>query len=123
MSRNRFIMSQRVPVKLYLCLLLVAALFVVPQNVFSSAQTRLIYGSVISAASGRPIAEAAVTVNDCAFSQSVLTGSNGSWQLTFPEATYGTLSFSASGYRTQTYEVTYNANLVYAGGIVSLTPL
>ena len=116
-------MSQRVLLKLYLCLLLVAALVAVPQNVFSSTQSRLIYGSVFSAMSGRPIVGAAVTVNNCAFSQSVLTGSDGSWQLTFPEGTYGTLSFSASGYRTQTYEVTYNANLVYAGGIVSLTPL
>lgn len=116
-------MAQRVLLKLYLCLLLVAALVAVPQNVFSSTQSRLIFGSVISAINGRPIAGATVTVNNCAFSQSVLTGFDGSWQLTFPEGTYGTLSFSASGYRTQTYEITYNANLVYAGGIVSLTPL
>ena len=105
-----------------LCLLLVVGLFV-PQNVFSSSQSRLIYGSVISAINGRPIAGAAVTVNNCATSQSTLTGSDGSWQLNFPEGTYGTLSFSAPGYRAQTYEVTYNANSVYAGGIVSLTPL
>jgi hypothetical protein len=115
-------MSQRVPLKFYVCLLLVSAL-IAPQNVFSSTQSRLIYGSVISAVSGRPIAGAAVTANNCAVSQSTLTGSDGSWQLSFPAGTYGTLSFSASGYRTQTYEITYNANLVYAGGIVSLTPV
>jgi len=115
-------MSQRVSLKFCLCLLLIAALAAVPQSVFSS-QSRVIFGSVISANSGRPIVGAAVTVNNCAFSQSTLTGSDGLWQLTFPEGTYGTLSFSASGYRTQTYEITYNANLVYAGGIVSLTPL
>jgi hypothetical protein len=118
---NTFNMSQRLSFYC-LCLLLVAAL-VVPQNVFSSTQSRLIYGSVISAISGRPIAGAAVTVNNCATSQSTATGSDGSWQLNFPEGTYGTLSFAAPGYRTQTYELTYNANLVYAGGIVSLTPL
>ena len=115
-------MSQRVPLKFYLCLLIVATLVAVPQNVFSS-QSRLIYGSVISAISGRPIVGATVTVNNCVVSQSTLTGSDGSWQLTFPEGTYGTLSFSASGYMTQTYEIRYNANLVYAGGIVSLMPL
>ena len=116
-------MSQRVLFKLCLCLLLVAALAAVPQNVFSSTQSRSIFGSVISTISGRPIAGAIVTVNNCGSSQSTSTGPDGSWQLTFPYETYGTLTFSASGYRTQTYEVTYNANLVYAGGIVSLTPL
>ena len=116
-------MSQRVLVKLFMSLLLVAALVAVPQNVFSSTQSRLIFGSVISTISGRPIVGATVAVNNCGTSQSTLTGPSGSWQLTFPYGTYGTLSFSASGYRTQTYEITYNANLVYAGGIVSLSPV
>ena len=105
-----------------MCLVLVAALVVGPQNVFSSTQ-RSIFGSVISAVSGRPIIGATVTVNKCSFSQSTMTGSDGSWQLTFPEGAYGTLIFSASGYRNQTYQITLNANLVYAGGIVSLTRL
>jgi len=115
-------MSQRVPLKLCISLLLVAALFAAPQNVFSVNQPRLIFGSVISSISGRPLVGVTVAVNNCGFSESTSTGSDGSWQLTFQAGTYGTLSFSASGYRTQTYEITYNANLVYAGGIVSLTP-
>jgi len=115
-------MSQRVQFKLCLCLLLVAALVAVPQNVFSVNQPRLIFGSVISSVSGHPLAGVTVAVNNCGFSESTATSSDGSWQLTFQAGTYGSLSFSASGYRTQTYEITYNANLVYAGGIVSLTP-
>jgi len=116
-----FIMSQRLQF-CCLCMLLMVIGLVAPQNVFSSTQSRLIFGSVISAVSGRPIAGAAVTVNNCAVNVSTITGADGSWQLNFPEGTYGTLSFSASGYKTQDYQVTYNANLVYAGGIVSLTP-
>jgi len=113
-------MSQQLPYKFYLCVLLVVAL-AAPQNVFST-QSRLMYGTVISAVTGRPIVGAAVVANNCRINQSTLTGLDGSWQLTFPEGTYGTLSFSAPGYNTQTYEIEYNANLVYAGGIVSLAP-
>ena len=116
-------MYQHAILKLCIGLLLVATLVAVPQNVFSSTQSRSIYGSVISTISGRPIAGAMVTVNNCGSSQSTSTGSDGSWQLTFPYGTDGTLSFSASGYKTQAYEITINANWVYAGGTVSLTPL
>jgi len=115
-------MSQRMLFKLCMCLLLVAALVAVPQNVFSANPPRSIFGSVISSISGRPLVGVTVAVNNCGFTESTFTGSDGAWKLTFPAGTYGTLSFSASGYRTQTYEITNNANLVYAGGIVSLTP-
>jgi len=115
-------MSQRVLPKLCMCLLLLTALVALPQNVLSTNPPRLIFGSVISSITGRPLAGAAVSVNNCGFSLSTLTGSNGAWKLTFQAGTYATLSFSASGYRTQTYEITYNANLVYAGGIVTLSP-
>jgi len=115
-------MYQRALLKLGICLLLVATLVAIPQNVFSSTQSRLIYGSVISTITGRSIAGALVTVNSCGSSQSTSTGSDGSWQLTFSYGTAATLSFSAPGYKTQTYEITINANWVYAGGTVSLTP-
>ena len=115
-------MYQRALLKLCVCLLLVATLVAVPQNVFSSTQSRLIYGSVISTITGRSIAGALVTVNSCGSSQSTSTGSDGSWKLTFSYGAAGTLSFSAPGYKTQTYEITINANWVYAGGTVSLTP-
>ena len=116
-------MYQRALLKLGICLLLVATLVAVPQNVFSSTQSRLIYGSVISTITGRSIAGALVTISSCGSSQSTSTGSDGSWQLTFPYGIAGMLSFSAPGYKTQTYEITINANWVYAGGTVSLSPL
>jgi len=115
-------MYQRVLLKLCIGLLLVATLIAIPQNAYST-QSRMMYGSVIGGNTGRPISGAVVTVSRCGFSQSTTTGSDGSWQLTFPYGEYGTLDFSASGYKTQTYEVTYNANLVYAGGTISLLPL
>ena len=115
-------MPQRVLFKLCMCLLLVTALVALPQNVFSTNPPRLIFGSVISSITGQPLAGATVAVNNCGFNLSTSTGSNGAWQLMFQAGTYAKLTFSASGYRTQTYEITYNANLVYAGGIVTLTP-
>jgi hypothetical protein len=115
-------MYQRVLLKVCIGLLLVATLVAVPENVFST-QSRLIYGSVISATTGRSISGALVTVSKCGFSQSTSTGSDGSWRLTFPYGEYGTIDFSAPGYKTQTYGITYNANWAYAGGTISLTPL
>ena len=116
-------MIQRVLIKMCLCLILVAALFAVPQNVFASTQSRMIFGSVISAVIGRAVEGVTVTASHCASSQSTLTESDGSWQLTFPYGTYGTLTFDAPGYLTQTYQITYNSNLAYAGGIISLVPI
>ena len=99
-----------------------ATLVAVPENVFST-QSRLIYGSIISATTGQPISGALVTVSKCGFSQSTSTESDGSWRLTFPYGEYGKIDFSALGYKTQTYQITYNANWPYAGGTISLTPL
>ena len=119
---NKFIMLQRAQLKICLSLTLLAALVLLPQNVFASTQSRMIFGSVISAVSGHPVEGVMVTASHCASSDSTVTGSDGSWQLTFPYATYGTLTFDAPGYRTQTYQITYNSNLVYSGGIISLVP-
>ena len=116
-------MYQRVPLKLGICILLVATLLAVPQNVFSTSQSRLMYGSVISTVTGQPIVGVLVATHNCGFSDTAYTGSDGTWQLNFPYGTYGTLSFSASGYKTRTYQITYNANWIYAGGTVSLSPL
>jgi hypothetical protein len=115
-------MNQRALLKVCIGLLLVATLVVLPETVFST-QSRLIYGAVISATTGRPISGALVTVSKCGLSQSTSTESDGSWRLTFPYGEYGTIDFSAPGYKTQTYEITYNANWAYAGGTISLMPL
>jgi hypothetical protein len=85
----------------------------------ASAQSRTLYGFVYSAATGQPIA-ATVTVSQCFNQQSAVTAADGSWQLSFPYGTLGTITFSAPGYVSETFQLNMNAQWYYAGGIVSL---
>jgi hypothetical protein len=84
-----------------------------------SAQSRTLYGYVYSAATGKPI-DATVTVSQCFDQQSTVTATDGSWQLSYPYGTVGSITFSAPGYVSQTFQLNVNAQWYYAGGIVSL---
>ena len=84
-----------------------------------TAQSRILYGYVYSAATGNPIA-ATITVSQCFNQQSTATGANGFWQLSYAYGTLGSITFSAPGYVSQTFQLNLNAQWYYAGGIVSL---
>jgi hypothetical protein len=85
------------------------------------AQSRMLYGFVYSASTGKPIA-ANVTVSQCFNQQTTRTASDGSWEISFPYGTWGTVAFSAPGYATETFQLDLNTQWYYAGGIVSLQP-
>ena len=85
------------------------------------AQSRILYGFVYSASTGKPIA-ANVTVSQCFNQQTAQTTADGSWAISFPYGTWGTVTFSAPGYATQTFQLDLNAQWYYAGGVVSLQP-
>ena len=104
----------------YICALLILVLMLVPQSVFSqAAQSRLFYGTVYSANTGRALL-ATVTAASCSYTQSTASGSDGSWQLSYPYGSVGRITFSAPGYEAQTFEITSNSQWFYSGGIVSL---
>jgi hypothetical protein len=86
-----------------------------------NAQSRILYGTVYSESTGRPIA-AIVTVSSCGYTQSTSTASDGSWQTTFPYGTSGRITFSAVGYVDRTFQIGSNAQWYDAGGVVSLQP-
>lgn len=83
------------------------------------AQPRMLYGYVYSARTGDPIA-ATVTVSRCFNQQSVTTAADGSWKLSYAYGTLGTITFSAPGYETQSFQLNLNAQWYYSGGVVSL---
>jgi hypothetical protein len=93
---------------------------VIPSG-FASSQSRQIYGFVYST-TGQPIAGAIVVMSKCSYTQSVTTGSDGSWQMSIPSDLYGSLTISANGFQTQTFQINLNANWLYAGGVLSLQP-
>ncbi len=95
-----------------------------PQNVFSqqTPQSHVLYGTVYSASTGQPVT-ATITVTSCNYARSTLTGADGSWRLAYPYGPVGRISFSASGYESQTFEITSVPQWFYAGGIISLQPL
>ena len=88
---------------------------------FASAQSRMLYGMVYSATTGNPLA-ATVTVSRCFNAQTTSTTPDGSWQLSYPYGTLGTITFSAPGYASQSFQVNMNAQWYDAGGVVSLQP-
>jgi hypothetical protein len=103
--------------------LIVLVLIIIITQAFSpvNAQPRLLYGTVYSASTGKPLV-AMVTVSRCGYSQAVSTGSDGSWQTTFSYGTLGTINFSAKGYVGQTFQIGLNGEWYDAGGVVSLQP-
>jgi len=88
---------------------------------FVNAQSRMAYGAVYSASTGRPI-EATVTVSSCGNTQTTSTRSDGSWQMAVTGGSPAKIIFSAVGYQTQTFQVGSNAQWFDAGGVVSLYP-
>ena len=86
-----------------------------------SAQSRTLYGYVYSGTTGKPIA-ATVTVSQCFNQQSTTTAADGSWELPYPYGTSGSITFSAPGYASQTFQLDMNAQWYYSGGIASLQP-
>jgi len=88
---------------------------------FASSQSRQIYGFVYST-TGQPIMGATVIMSKCSYTQSATTGTDGAWQMTIPSDLYGSLTFSANGFQTQTFQIELNANWPYAGGVLSLQP-
>ena len=86
-----------------------------------SAQSRILYGEVYSASTGRPIS-ATVTVTKCGYAQSATTASDGSWQLPYPYGWFGTITFSSPGYVTETFQIGPNVQWYDAGGVLSLQP-
>jgi hypothetical protein len=92
-------------------------------QLFSSAnaQPRILYGTVYSAITGKPLA-ATVTISYCGYTQTASTSSDGSWQLSFSYGTLGIITFSATGYVTQTFQTGLNGQWFDSGGVVSLQP-
>lgn len=100
----------------------VLAVLVVSQGVtLANAQSRILYGSVYSASTGKPIV-ATVTLSRCFNAQTTLTGSDGSWELPYPYGVLGTITFSAPGYVSQNFQINMNVQWYDAGGVVSLQP-
>ena len=87
----------------------------------ATAQSRMLYGFVYSATTGKPLA-ATIVVSRCFNQQTVITNANGLWMLFYAPGTLGTITFSAPGYATQTLQLNLNAEWYYSGGIISLTP-
>jgi len=85
------------------------------------AQSRMLYGFVYSATTGKPLT-ATIIVSRCFNQQTVTTSPNGLWLLYYAPGTLGTITFSARGYATQTLQLNLNAEWYYSGGIISLTP-
>jgi hypothetical protein len=88
---------------------------------FASAQSRMLYGNVYSAGTGKPLT-ATVTLSRCFNSQTIFTGPDGSWELPYPYGTLGTITFSAPGYVSQSFQINMNVQWYDAGGVVSLQP-
>ncbi|MGA2628152.1 MAG: hypothetical protein ABSF63_13955 [Candidatus Bathyarchaeia archaeon] len=88
---------------------------------FASAQSRMLYGMVYSATTGGPLA-ATIKLSRCFNAQTTTTTLDGSWQLSYPYGTLGTITFSAAGYASQSFQVNLNAQWYDAGGVVSLRP-
>jgi len=86
-----------------------------------SAQSRMLYGYVYSSATGNPIA-ATVTVSRCFDQQTATTAADGAWELSYPYGTLGTITFSAPGYSSRSFQLNVNAQWYYSGGVVSLQP-
>lgn len=108
----------RSPIFFLAALILVIALQGYPMV---SAQTRTLYGYVVSAATGKPV-EATVVVNQCSYQQTTSAEANGAWQIQYPDGTLGTITFSAPGYLPQNFQLDLNAQWYYAGGVISLQP-
>jgi len=87
----------------------------------ANAQSRLLYGYVYSAATGKPI-DAIVTISQCFNQQTVLTSADGSWELSYPYGTVGSVTFSATGYASQTFPLYQTAQWYYSGGVILLQP-
>ena len=106
--------------KLYLPIAIVLVLVIAAQG-FSTvnAQSRILYGLVYSAATGKPLV-ATITVSHCGYTQSVSTESNGMWQISYPYGTLGTITFSENGYITQTFQINLNNQWYDAGGVILL---
>jgi hypothetical protein len=102
-------------------LILVVATIASQTYPLANAQSRTLYGFVYSTNSGKPIS-AIVTLSRCFNQQFVSTNADGSWQLPYPYGTLGTITFSAPGYNTQTFQINMNAQWYDSGGIVSLQP-
>jgi hypothetical protein len=88
---------------------------------YAQSQNRMLYGKVYSTSTGQPLA-AIVTVTKCGYTQSVMTTSDGSWQLSYPYGWSGSISFSSPGYVTETFQIGLNGQWYDAGGVLSLQP-
>jgi hypothetical protein len=79
----------------------------------------MLYGYVYSVSTGKPI-PATVSISKCFNQQTVATSTDGSWEISYPYGTLGTITFSSPGYSSQTFQLNMNAQWYYSGGIVSL---
>ncbi|HUK50817.1 MAG TPA: hypothetical protein VLV18_07255 [Terriglobales bacterium] len=83
---------------------------------------RTLYGKVYSETTGQPIT-ATVTVTRCGDAQTVTTSSDGSWQLSYPYGAFATITFSAAGYQSETFQMGQTVGWYASGGILSLQPV
>jgi len=111
----------RVSLCLFAALVLLAVVAVSQGFPFVSAQSRILYGTVYSATTGKPL-DATITVVRCGDAETATTAPDGSWQLPYPYGTLGTITFSAPGYASLIFEISLNAQWYDTGGIVSLQP-
>ena len=99
-----------------------------PAATSSTMTSRLFYGTVWNPVANQPLAGATVTVSGTtasgsAFSQSIVTGSDGRWEIQLPWGTSYTFTVSAPGYQSQTIQLgSWSPDTSYSGGVVTLQP-
>jgi len=90
--------------------------------------SRLFYGTVWNPVANQPLAGATVTVSGStasgsAFTQSMVTGSDGRWEIQLPWGTSYTFTVSALGYQSQSIQLgSWTPDTSYSGGVVTLQP-
>ena len=104
------------------CMLMLALVLLAIPSANAQPTNRMLYGKVYSVTTGQPIT-ATITVTRCGDAQTVTTSSDGSWQLSYPYGTFATITFSAAGYQTETFQIGQTVQWYASGGTLSLQPV
>jgi hypothetical protein len=88
----------------------------------TTQDSRVFYGTVFSGSTGQPLAGATVTASGPGYGQLVVTASDGGWNMQLPYGTY-TITISATGFQSQSFQLNWDATSVFSGGSVTLLPL
>jgi hypothetical protein len=77
------------------------------QATSASLTSSLFYGYAWSGSTNQALAGATVTASGSGFSQSVVTGSDGRWEIQLPYGSY-TVTFSAPGYQSSSMQLNWS---------------